>query len=73
MRVDTANLVPPQKIENDVDHAWLHRMIAQCTLGEMRERFVENILIPSEARLPEPDNDRMTNSARNEGDGIELF
>jgi methyl-accepting chemotaxis protein len=73
MRADTANLVPPQKIENDVDHAWLHRMIAQCTLGEMRERFVEKILMPSEARAHEPDKDRTENGARSEDGGVELF
>jgi methyl-accepting chemotaxis protein len=73
MRADTANLVPSQQVGNDVDHVWLHRMIAQCTLGEMRERFVENILIPSEARAHEPDNDRTVNGARSEGGGVELF
>jgi methyl-accepting chemotaxis protein len=74
MRSDSAKLVPPQELESDVDHAWLHRMIAQCTLGEMRERFVESILIPSEARAPIPDGDRKVNGgAPGESSSVELF
>jgi len=45
LREETASEVPLDQAENNnVDHAWLNRMIGQCTLGEIRKRFVERIL-----------------------------
>jgi methyl-accepting chemotaxis protein len=49
MRAHSARAIPVGHRNDDVDHAWLHRMIERCTLGEMRERFVEHILLPGES------------------------
>jgi len=41
---ETASHAGIDHTANDIDHSWLNRMIGQCTLGEMRKRFVERIL-----------------------------
>jgi len=49
LRQQCERAIADELSNEDVDHAWLHQMIAQCTLGEMRERFVEQILLPADA------------------------
>ncbi|MGA2126408.1 MAG: hypothetical protein ABSG76_09675, partial [Xanthobacteraceae bacterium] len=57
----------------DVDNDWLERMIEQCTLGEMRKRFVEHTLVSPDAGGP-PGAEPTTNPGAGAPDGeIELF
>lgn len=69
LRTETIKEAVIDHAAEDVDHGWLNHMIGQCTLGEMRERFVEHLLIadgppgrngagtPARQRQAEPDDD----------------
>jgi methyl-accepting chemotaxis protein len=48
LRENSERAIADVRSTEDVDHEWLHRMIAQCTLGEMRGRFVEHMLLSSQ-------------------------
>lgn len=73
LRVNSERAIVDERTDEDVDHEWLHRMIAQCTLGEMRERFVEHILLPGEC-MPNPQISRHENGNGHGDRGeIELF
>ncbi len=69
MRSSSAAEVQADHVESDVDHGWLNRMIDQCTLGEMRKRFVAHILEPDASAPPDE-----TSAAHNRPQStIELF
>ena len=57
----------------DVDHAWLNRIIEQCTLGEMRERFVEHLLIDEGAAAAAREPSPAARAQASSDDDIELF
>jgi len=61
------------RVDGDVDEAWLNQVIGQCTLGEMRARFVKGIMGdgPSGSHgseLPAP-----VTATADADDGVELF
>jgi hypothetical protein len=69
----SANAISDGQTNDDVDHEWLHRMIAQCTLGEMRGRFVEHILLQTESHAVPIDIKSNRNGAAKEIHGeVEL-
>ncbi len=74
LRASSANAISDGHTNGDVDHEWLHRMIAQCTLGEMRERFVEHILLQTESDAVHINIKSTGNGAAKEIHGeVELF
>lgn len=74
LRTSSADAVSDGQTNEDVDHEWLHRMIAQCTLGEMRERFVEHILLQTGSDAVPIDIKSNRNGAAKDIHGeVELF
>jgi methyl-accepting chemotaxis protein len=73
LRVNCEHAVADERSNEDVDHDWLHQMITQCTLGEMRERFVEKILLPGEVRPPTHALSNGKGNGANGHDDVELF
>lgn len=56
LRADCAGLLPPDGDAEAEEQSWLNRIIQDCSLGEMRERFARNILLGEAA--PDDEDDR---------------
>jgi methyl-accepting chemotaxis protein len=70
LRDASAHAMAPGDSSEDADHRWLHHIIDQFTLGEMRKRFVETILLTGHA--PDGFADQ-TFSVAAPDDDVELF
>jgi methyl-accepting chemotaxis protein len=70
LRDASAHAMAPCASSEDADYQWLHHIIDQFTLGEMRKRFVETILVEGHAPYGIADQ---TFSVAAPDDDIELF
>ena len=81
LRADCAALLPPDSDAAAEEQSSLNRIIQDCSLGEMRERFARNILLGEEAAADGEDDRSADGDGQGEGavafrdstDEIELF
>lgn len=71
LRAESASSIGVAENDNSVDQQWIDKMISQCTLGEMRSRFVQHLL--NEGGTATETNVYPTADKSHDEDDIELF
>ncbi|MFZ4809091.1 MAG: methyl-accepting chemotaxis protein [Hyphomicrobiaceae bacterium] len=61
------------RVDSDVNEAWLNQVIGQCTLGEMRARFVKGIMGDGPSGSHGSELSAPAAAATDADDGVELF